>query len=562
MPKLNKSQNLSEKLGKGGKKLKKKPALTLRERLGEKRKAEEKRQKIIGLLITSLTLSGLVGLPLILLFDVEIGVAVAAGIASIIFACQYPRLALWAFLIYMPFSGTVTYALGGGNAIFQISKDFLYIPALLALVVECRRTRKPILIPQKLLPSFAILLFMSLLTLLFVNTLQEFLPYCSEVRKEMCKEGIPFLQGVLGLKVLIGYVPLIFCAYYLIEDKKQMFFLGRLLLVLAIICCVLGLMQYWLLSSGRCVGTRELTGAELFKPNLSARCLVGGALLYSPSQGVIRLPGTFVSPWHWGWFLIANSVITFTIAFFDKSFYWRLAGLGGMALVFINAVISGQRIAFALVPVLTVILLILTGQIKNFKRFIPLGVGLVLLLSLAAIFNPNIVQERVASFVGRWHASPPHVFMLQQFDYAVNNTQGILGRGLGKATNSTRVFGPISFIETFHAKLIYEMGYLGTLAFMVFVTHLCILTYQDYRSIGDPSLRSFASSFWVFILIISYFPYWYPLDTDPVAIYYWLFAGVIFKLPVIDKQEEQEPGTEVESLGNKKLKLKRLRKKL
>jgi len=539
-----------------------KPKLSIKEKLAEKRKTREKRQKIIGFISASVALAGVLGLPLTIIFGWKIGIAVGVGVATMVFSYQYPRQALWAFLIYMPFSGTVTYAIGGGNALFQVSKDLFYIPALLALVLECRRTRKPILIPKKLLPTFFLLLFISLLTLFLVNTFQEFLPYCADVTEGMCKEGSPFFQGLLGLKVLIGYVPLIFCAYYLIENKKQMFFLGRLLLVLAIICCVLGLMQYWMLKSGRCEGTRELIGIELFKPNLSARCLVGGSLLYSPSQGQIRLPGTFVSPWHWGWFLIANSAITFTIAFFDKSFYWRMAGLGGMALVFINAVISGQRIALALVPALTVIFLILTGQIRNFKRFIPIAIGLGLLLTLAVILNPDIVQQRIDSFVDRWNTAPPHVFMLKQFNYAIYKTRGLLGAGLGTATNSTRMFGPVSFIETFHAKLIYEIGYLGTLIFMIFVTHLSITTYQDYRSLRDPSLRSFASGFWVFILIISYFPYWYPLDTDPVAVYYWLFAGVIFKLPVIDQQEEVVENESVLSNGNKKLKsFKTLRKK-
>ena len=61
-----------------------------------------------------------------------------------------------------------------------------------------------------------------------------------------------------------------------------------------------------MLKTGRCQGTEGLgvSGIDLFKPNLNAKCLVGGSLLYAPSQGVIRLPGTFVSPWHWAWFLV------------------------------------------------------------------------------------------------------------------------------------------------------------------------------------------------------------------------------------------------------------------
>jgi predicted membrane protein len=131
--------------------------------------------------------------------------------------------------------------------------------------------------------------------------------------------------------------------------------------------------------------------------------------------------------------------------------------------------------------------------------------------------------------------------MQQQWDWAIFNYKGILGRGLGYGTNSARAFGDIALIETFHPKVFYEIGPLGLLAFMVFLTHLTILTFQKYRSVRDKVLCSFASSFWVFILIISYFPYWYPLDTDPVAVYYWFLAGIVFKIPQIDKQEREKP---------------------
>ncbi|NES83688.1 MAG: hypothetical protein F6K10_21015 [Moorea sp. SIO2B7] len=526
MPKL-KSKKKSQK----GNNKSEKPTLSLKERLAEKRKAREARQKIISLLASSLFIGIALGVPLGLAVDPKIGMGIAFGLPCLLFSYQYPRLALWTFLIYMPFSGTVTYKFAGGNAIFQLAKDAFYIPALLGLIQECKRKRKPILIPKKLVPTFSILLVLSMMTLLFVNGVLQFAPKVS---------GQPFLQGILGLKVLIGYIPLIFCAYYLIEDKKQLVFFGRLLLVLAIICCVLGLIQYRMLVSGACVGTRGATGDALFKASLDAKCFVGGSLLYSPSQGVQRLPGTFVSPWHWAWFLIANSAITFTTAFSDPSFLWRMTGLAGMALVFINAVISGQRIALALVPVVTVILLILTGQIANLKRFLPIGVGLAIVIGIASVNNPAIVQQRIDSFVGRWEAAPPYRFIQDQFEWSMHKQRGILGRGLGKATNSTRIFGKTALVETFHPKLLYEMGYFGTLAFMAFLTHLVILAYQHNRSVKDKSLRSFGSSFWVFILIITYFPYWYPLDTDPVAVYYWFLAGVIFKLPEIDKQEQKK----------------------
>lgn len=541
----------------------KKGTLSLKERLAKKRKAREERKKLITLAVIFLVIGLAIGLPLAFIVNVKLGLSVAILIPCLVVSYSYPRKALWFFLIYMPFSGTITYTLGGGNALFQLSKDVFYLPALLALFQECRRKRKPIIVSKELLLTLSILFIFCLTVLFLVNGVQEvFLPYCdslSEYEKFLrapdgtlllnpetgivyttpCKEGSPFLQGILGLKVLLGYVPLIFCGYYLIEDKKQLMFLGRVLLAVAVVCCSLGLIQYLMLTSGYCAGTRAATGGNLFRASLEARCFVGGSLLYSPAHGQIRLPGTFVSPWHWAWFLIANSFITYTVAFSDTSFFWRTGGLVGLALVFINAVISGQRIALAFVPVAVIILLFLTGQIANLKRFIPAAVILGLILVVAITANPAMVQERVDSFVQRWNTSPPHLFIQSQFQFAINAQQGILGHGLGKATNSARTFGSTVLVETFHPKVLFEIGYIGLFAFMIFVTNLAITTFKSYRLVKIPSIRSFGSSFWVFILIITYFPYWYPLDTDPVSVYYWLFAGVLLKLPEIDKAERK-----------------------
>jgi hypothetical protein len=556
MPKLNSQKNKSSE-SKNGDRL---PTASIKETILKKREAKAALNKLIAVSSTCLAIGLTLGVPLALAGEVKLGLMVAVAIPALILSYIYPRAALWFFLIYLPISGTVTYWIGGGNALFQLGKDAFYIPALIALIQECSRKRKPIIVSSKLLPSLIILLVFALGTLLVVNLPDQFLPACDSLTEKFlldssgnyvldsrgivikvpCKEGIPFIQGLIGLKVLIGYVPLIFCAYYLIEDKEKLFFFGRLLVVLAIICCLLGIVQYWMLDSGRCYGTRDAVGDALFKASLKAKCLVGGSLLFSPSQGVIRLPGTFVSPWHWAWFLIGNSAITFTTAFSDPSRFWRFGGLAGLALVFINAVICGQRIALLLVPTVVVLLLILTGQIANLKRFVPIAAILALVLGLAAITNQEFFQQRIDSLIGRWNQASPFTFMQQQWDWAIFNYKGILGRGLGYGTNSARAFGDIALIETFHPKVFYEIGPLGLLAFMVFLTHLTILTFQKYRSVRDKVLCSFASSFWVFILIISYFPYWYPLDTDPVAVYYWFLAGIVFKIPQIDKQEREK----------------------
>jgi len=506
---------------------------SLKEKLAQKRKAARFRKEITNFVVFSLFFAILVGSPLAILGGPKLAVGSIVAILCLAFAFKYPRQALWVFLIYLPFGGTITYAVGN-SPLLQLAKDGLYLPALFGMVQYCKREKRPFFVPKQIIPALSILLGLCILTLLVVNGYQQILGKPGEK---------PFAMGILGLKVLLGYLPLMSCSYHLLSKKRHLLFLMRLTLVLAIICCCLGVLQYVFLLTGRCQGTTLKEGADLFKATLDARCLVGGALLYSPDQGVIRLPGTFVAPWQWGWFLISSSFLVFPSAFNDPKPIWRILGLVGLGLVFIMAVVSGQRIALALVPSCIGALLIVTGQLVNLKRFIPVAIGLGVLLGGAAIYNAATVQERIDSFIVRWNASPPTDFITTQLQWSLRGN-GLLGHGLGRATNSARALGNTELVETYYPKLIYEIGPLGALAFLVMVSVLTYLTFKAYRSVSDPALRSYGAALWLFVLFISYNTYYYPLDVDPVAVYYWFFAGVVLRLPELERLARLEPEAE------------------
>ncbi|MEH1902275.1 MAG: hormogonium polysaccharide biosynthesis protein HpsL [Nostoc sp.] len=551
MPKFKSKSQQSKKSKKQAKK--ETSTLSLKEQLAKKRKAAKARKELISLLTTASFGGVFVGIVLFFVAGIKAAVPGVLGIIIISLSYKYPRQALYAFIIYVPIGGTITYYLGN-SPILQLAKDTFYVPALIGLWQTCRKQGLPLIIPQGIKIPLYIVLGCSLLTLLFINGGQQLNPPSVGLFEKAEKE-IPLAMGILGLKVFLGYVPLIGCAYYLIRDKRDFLFLSRLQIVLILICCVLGFFQYLLLLTGVCQGTRGLEGDALFRATLDARCYIGGALVYSPDEGVIRLPGTFVAPWQWAWFLIASTFFTFASGFTDPSPIWRLVGLGSLVGVFLNSVISGQRIALALVPICFGILLLITGQIGNLKRFIPIGVGLALIVGIAMVTNPTLVQERTESFTGRWDASPPQDFIIQQFEENWKNVDGPLGSGLGRATNSTRALGKSKLVETYYPKVLYEVGIIGVLAFLGLVTSLTIIGFKTYRSIKNRNFRSYAAALWLFIVFISYNTYYYPLDVDPVAVYYWFFAGVLFKIPELDKQERKDAESQPQ-IPNKRLKTK------
>lgn len=511
-------------------------ALTKKEIAAQKRKAAKERQAFLLAFSIAGSIGAVVAVLLFFLKDLKLAIAGGGGIVVLALSYKYPRSALWAFFIYMPFSGTVTYWIGGGNALFQLAKDGFFYPALVALLFELQRRRQPIILPKAVKIPIFFLLFCCLVTLLLANGAQQF---------SSSPQGKPIAMGILGLKVLLGYFPLITCTYYLIDNKQKFLLFIRTHIVLVIICCFLGFLQYLMLKTGRCAGTDNLVGGDLFKATLDAKCLVGGSLLYSPSQGAIRLPGTFVAPWQWAWFLISNAFFTFASAFGDPSIRWQFVSFVAMAFVFLNAVISGQRIALLVIPVVIVGLIFFTGQFAKVKRFIPIAGGIALLIVGAMSFFPEIIQERIDSAVDRWNASPPTEFIAHQFEFTSKAQDGIWGNGLGRATNSARTFGQTKLIETYYPKLLYEVGPLGVFAFLILVTTLTVNTFKAYRSVKDKNLRSYGSTFWCFILFISYQTYYYPLDVDPVCVYYWVLVGAVLKLPKI---EEREPDRSQDNL--------------
>ncbi|MBH8574629.1 hypothetical protein I8752_16680 [Nostocaceae cyanobacterium CENA369] len=514
------------------------PTLSLKEQLAQKRKAAQARKELTSLITTALSVAFFVGILLFLVAGIKAAVPAVLAILILSLSYKYPRQALIAFIIYVPFGGTITYYIGN-SPVLQLAKDAFYIPVLISLWQSCRQRGIPLIPVKAIKTPLYILLGLCLLTLIFVNGGQQLNPPSAGLLEKAPNE-IPLGMGILGLKVFLGYVPLIGCAYYLIRDKRDFLFLSRLQISLIFISCILGIIQYLLLLTGICEGTRNAEGSALFKATLEARCYFGGSLVYSPSQGMIRLPGTFVAPWQWAWFLISSTFFTFATGFTDPSIIWRIVSLGSLVTVFINAVVSGQRIALALVPTCFVILLLLTGQVGNLKRFIPIGVGLALVISIAVVTNPTVVEERTASFTSRWEASPPQEFIVQQFEENWKSVDGPLGSGLGRATNSARALGQTKLVETYYPKVLYEVGILGLLGFVALVTTLTFTAFRTYRRIKNRNFRSYGAALWVFILFISYNTYYYPLDVDPVAVYYWFFAGVLFKLPALEKQDKED----------------------
>ncbi|MDJ0509907.1 MAG: hypothetical protein QNJ64_11710 [Crocosphaera sp.] len=495
-----------------------------------------KNEKQIILVITVVFTTVFVSSIFLLFAGQEAAILGGLLVPCMVLSYYFPRWSLLAFLIYLPLGGTVTYAFAGvfqtiskginftnSYPLFHLAKNAFYLPALLAILISFKGFRKNKLKFKSLLIVITFFSLACLLTFFLINFPQDF----ANPRDRI------ILMGMVGLKVWLGYIPLILCAYYCLNSPQNLLLFNRVLVTLILIACTLCFIQYLLLIYGVCPGNSDLPRPSNISASLRAQCFVGGSLLYNPAKNLIRLPGTFVAPWQWAWFLIASSFITYGVSLSEPSRLWKWISFGSIISVLIATLISGQRTALLLVPIIYLLLFLLTEK-RN--KNLGLKIGIIFILTLIITTQIGLVDERIANFIQRWQYSPPQEFIAQQIQWLTHNRITLLGHGLGTTASAARRLGSIQLVETFPVQIIYEIGVLGFITFFSLVTTLTIFTFKAYRSLKTPKLRNLALCLWVFILFISYNPYYYPLAVDPVAVYYWFVAGMLLKLPVLEQQ--------------------------
>jgi len=185
----------------------------------------------------------IISLVLGILFDEKASLLGILAVPAMFASFIHPRLGLLALIIYLPLSNTVTFAVvrvfqvvghltyeDPSYALYKIAKDGFYFAALAAILIKTKTFQQ--LSPQikPFLLTALILLASSLITFLFVNL-----------------SGGGIIVGIVGLKILLSYIPLVLCGYYLIEQKRDLFVVNRVLIVMILVCCGLALIQYFLL---------------------------------------------------------------------------------------------------------------------------------------------------------------------------------------------------------------------------------------------------------------------------------------------------------------------------
>ncbi len=481
-----------------------------------------------GVLATTL-LTALVAAGLILRERAPLAIAGLLFIALYAVILARWQRGIYGLLIYLPFAGLVTLAQypWEGPALLNplLYKDWLFaLPAYFGFVaaVVMRRERFPRLarLPSGLLVALSVLVI--------AQTANPHVPN--------------FLMALIGAKVWLFYIPLYFLTAALLVSRRQLIFLLRLMLVVAIVPCAIGIAEFVL---GRLYG--HLTVMNTIYGTLAPEAQQGFTV-YEVGGGLLPrgTPGTFTSVTQFFGYLLGMLVACYAVWRTDPSPRWRRLGQFMMIFVALNALLTGARSAFIFVPLLLLLAFGLDRGLGGLMRAVALAGGMLggalLLLSIRAVG----LFEHVSELFVIYAQGTAYELLVQALVSAP------LGNGTGTNTGPARyaISDPASYysgLENYYAKVVYELGVPG---FLLILGLFGVLIWQGFRirrRLQDPALRTCAGALLAFFIAVALnsFKGWL-VDLDPLNVYFWLFAGALAKLPLLKVAETAEARAETE----------------
>jgi hypothetical protein len=456
-----------------------------------------------------------------LLTVIPIGIAIGrgwgfVGLAAMGLAWLYGlicvrwRRAFYGLLLYLPFAGVVIIALFPWKAPL-LFKDLLFaVPAYLGFSARLALHRESL----QGLPRLPIGLMMALGLLVVV---------------QIANPGVEnLLMGLIGLKVWLFYLPLFLLSFALVPSERDLFLLLRLLVGLSFIPAIIGITEAVLAQVVGYQSTMLMLYGEL------AASATQGFAQFEIGHGVLaRIPSTFSFWIQYFGYTLAMLVPCYAVWRGDPSPWWRQLGGWALLIVTLASFLSGARSAFVFVPLLFFLIL---GLERGFSGLVRSGVYVV-----ATLFGA-VALLRIGSF------ALYELISMLFFHYAEDIAYGGLvqaivsapwGTGTGTNTGPARYafMDPKSFIaiENYYAKAAYELGLPGLFLVVSLFLSLVFLGYRSHRKLRRAPLRACSAGLLAFlvVMVLNSFKGWL-VDLDPVNIYFWVFAGILLKLPALD----------------------------
>lgn len=416
-------------------------------------------------------------------------IAIAAVFAMI---CVEWRRGVWALLMLMPFAGVPVFI--GGTPGLAMRDAAVVLPLYVGFAAAFARDGEAIRLPPLGIALPALAAFALLVVLGVARS--------------------PSLSvGILGMRVWLAYVPLLVIGYDFVRCGEDF---DRVLALTA----RLGLVPA-ALAVGEWIEAARTGGFGIFTRIYGVSGVVPQDFIFGSRDHFVmitRVPSTFTS---------ASSYYGFSIVAFAAALAQVLRHGGRswtvctMALA-AGAAASGARVAYVMVPMVTVAALLLSGFRLSRLAAVAVVAGAMVIALAAGGADPLLVVRLL----------PGHAQV--ELGYAWREMQGggltAFGHGTGWDTNAALRYGNTDqqrYIENWFAKASLELGAVGLASITVALAALVFHTLRPLRDV-DAATRQLAAPVCALLVltVLSLFkgPY---IDLDPLNVYFWLLAGML-----------------------------------
>ena len=348
---------------------------------------------------------------------------------------------------------------------------------------------------------------------------------------EVINPQIPsVLVGLIGLKTYVMYIPMLFLAYEVLDSPRKVERFVVFMLALGLASSALGAYQSF--------GGIEVV--KQFQPGdvVSTWGSDGSFVSY-------KIPGSFAGPGNFSYFL----QLVFALAiglFYSKTSKWvSLFSLGCLGTFCFLLVLNSQRVAWVFI-ICCFLAGTFTYTTRWWLRFLRFALAALLVVAFVyAISSPdNVIGSRFSEFTqgegvnNYLYAGPSDQIGAQLEAISKGRIFGV-GTGMGAPGARYLLDSGFTFVESFLALLLYEMGPVGFFLIMGLVLLAVYDTWYAYKHSrgADHHNLVFFCLLWLVYMVITELTY-APLTIPPVAQFYWIIPGIALRISALSLKDK------------------------
>ena len=213
-----------------------------------------------------------------------------------------------------------------------------------------------------------------------------------------------------------------------------------------------------------------------------------------------------------------------------------------MVLVVAASMLSGSRGNWLFTPLLFLMILLIDAKLTRLAIGLIFGPVLMMATVYAAGIDIFLAFESTAGLTREYGQD----LVIPDLIRALTNSPLGSGTGIntGGATNMMSEFERATTVMTegYYAKAIIELGIPGLILVIMIIATLILFGLNLRHRLRDPKARSCAAAITAFLIVIGMhsFKGWL-VDLDPINVWYWILAGILFALPRIRLEDLSQP---------------------